>query len=1231
MHGQTTQPTKVNFLRYISWVEQEYPRGGKEGGIDKLIESCIRQFKDEKSVNNDQRFVEIWLKYAALSAKPLEVFDFMFNNGLCTQKPDLFEAWAWYLESSNAVKKAESVFLKGIGAMTCPETRERLTVRQKQFQARVIRRLNGEEIPEEETEEEKRSALGQLRGHGKRAKVGSVRVGAAKLGGPGVMQVGTVAKQPLKTNNSQAAFKIFTDENAPAGGAGATSVGDNRHLPSKADTKENEMRAGPWTKAKVVKSSANIPLNSISQHAKPAFTVYEEPNLAQPTNTPQRKIMAAETRVLSTKKEQSWELRCPVALFEPADPSKRPMYCKDKVYQGTTEFSLEELRALRWTERNKQQEELSMIERRKAELREQEEAMARKMAEQEEAMARKMAEMERKMAEWQRMMTGGSEVLVKGSTGLMVTRPSLSEPQPEPASIPAVSRQPSLDTTANLLAANPLGGGGLQTRNKSITVTPTATPSPHALKNSVLSQPSPTVNTKEAMAAMVNLWSKPVGDEVDQDPQPLQESGNFAPASSAPFQIYTDSVDSVSATGSSNFEVFCDSGSSTAPTTQAAPAPFAIFCDENAAQPPVLKLPTINRRSRSESLNRHEDKENSPIGTDDEDRENHPPQGYVQPMAGARPKAGILQEARNIKSIPLDVQEKVLDEDERRQEQEMQNEVFKSPISKVKSVNKPEIPKPFGGNQTIMLPNEDDFERLAKMSSTPFTGKPSYQFENDENTCAVNILYKQVPELEEDEMRPPPVPEEPRMMDRLDTIVETSREYYKSSSSSSGGDTLREGLNNRSHWGNTGHTVLHSNTRVSEAGLSMARTPGQHLMATTASSVSGYLGDKSTNLTKSGVKDNKRELIASPAMVNSFEKRMKVLEKPQDEEVDGFDEPTGMFGDMMAELKKNINQKELENSMQASFLEDAREEIPPTPGYIQRSHLNMSGAANTTGAPRLDVTGVTKLSVTGAGPRLDMTGAGPRLDMTGAGPRLDMTGAGVTPSLDELDEPGLGVTAPPPLDMSGVQEDELSSKTANLSLDEAIDPFHPITQTNLLGSLLKPVTSIHGYIPLKGSMPSIRVRANVSLGEDVFYISECKGEGGYAKVYAAMRQDNDMDCTISGIDAVLKVQKPANDWEFYICTEVQRRMEDDLTACAFMAIPRNYVFSDGGIFVSYHQKFGTLLDIINIIKRAQVGKTCIEPMAIYFTIELLKMVEALHKIGIIHADLKADNLLLQVR
>jgi serine/threonine protein kinase len=35
-------------------------------------------------------------------------------------------------------------------------------------------------------------------------------------------------------------------------------------------------------------------------------------------------------------------------------------------------------------------------------------------------------------------------------------------------------------------------------------------------------------------------------------------------------------------------------------------------------------------------------------------------------------------------------------------------------------------------------------------------------------------------------------------------------------------------------------------------------------------------------------------------------------------------------------------------------------------------------------------------------------------------------------------------------------------------------------------------------------------------------------------------------------------------------------------------------------------------------------------MAVYFLIEILTLVEALHSINIIHADIKADNFLLQV-
>ena len=143
-------------------------------------------------------------------------------------------------------------------------------------------------------------------------------------------------------------------------------------------------------------------------------------------------------------------------------------------------------------------------------------------------------------------------------------------------------------------------------------------------------------------------------------------------------------------------------------------------------------------------------------------------------------------------------------------------------------------------------------------------------------------------------------------------------------------------------------------------------------------------------------------------------------------------------------------------------------------------------------------------------------------------------------------------------------------------------------------------------------------------------IGRILGKGGFAKVFAASKQDTEggMNSTISGIDAVLKVQKPANDWEWMVCREVQDRVRPDIRA-AFMSAPRNYSFDNGGIFVTYHQKLGTLLDIVNITKKCGVQKSCIEPMAVYFTIEMLGMVEALHGADILHADIKADNFLLQ--
>ena len=76
-----------------------------------------------------------------------------------------------------------------------------------------------------------------------------------------------------------------------------------------------------------------------------------------------------------------------------------------------------------------------------------------------------------------------------------------------------------------------------------------------------------------------------------------------------------------------------------------------------------------------------------------------------------------------------------------------------------------------------------------------------------------------------------------------------------------------------------------------------------------------------------------------------------------------------------------------------------------------------------------------------------------------------------------------------------------------------------------------------------------------------------------------------------------------------------------------MSILRCYVFNDGSIFVSEHYSF-TLLDICN--KVGTLGSMIArELLAVYFTIEMLHVLEKLKKAQIIHADIKPENFMVQ--
>jgi hypothetical protein len=99
----------------------------------------------------------------------------------------------------------------------------------------------------------------------------------------------------------------------------------------------------------------------------------------------------------------------------------------------------------------------------------------------------------------------------------------------------------------------------------------------------------------------------------------------------------------------------------------------------------------------------------------------------------------------------------------------------------------------------------------------------------------------------------------------------------------------------------------------------------------------------------------------------------------------------------------------------------------------------------------------------------------------------------------------------------------------NATWADDCDPFSPALHSRLMSGLARPAHQRHGYVRCAGRLPAVREGAMLQLGSaDRFFVSCLKGEGGFARVYAATREEEagaGLDSTIAGIDAVLKVKR----------------------------------------------------------------------------------------------------------
>jgi len=166
-------------------------------------------------------------------------------------------------------------------------------------------------------------------------------------------------------------------------------------------------------------------------------------------------------------------------------------------------------------------------------------------------------------------------------------------------------------------------------------------------------------------------------------------------------------------------------------------------------------------------------------------------------------------------------------------------------------------------------------------------------------------------------------------------------------------------------------------------------------------------------------------------------------------------------------------------------------------------------------------------------------------------------------------------------------------------------------------------------------------------------VYEKLGEGGFGAVFAAktVQAKAKVDAeqmaimtrtkmkitktkTKNLIEVAIKVVKPSNVWEFRMLRKVHAELPARLRA-SIIHPQALYAFQDEELPHPQPRHAGLLLDIINRSGQAgisQQGACLDELLVIFFTVELLRLLEGLHEsAALIHGDLKIDNCLVRLQ
>ncbi|KAL5277528.1 BUB1 family protein [Megaselia abdita] len=191
----------------------------------------------------------------------------------------------------------------------------------------------------------------------------------------------------------------------------------------------------------------------------------------------------------------------------------------------------------------------------------------------------------------------------------------------------------------------------------------------------------------------------------------------------------------------------------------------------------------------------------------------------------------------------------------------------------------------------------------------------------------------------------------------------------------------------------------------------------------------------------------------------------------------------------------------------------------------------------------------------------------------------------------------------------------------NVNYKEAMNPFSEdvIEQFLMEIQFYDYVENIPNFESM-GNIAKLTKGRVIGINDVKFEVLKLIGEGAFGTVFLGRN--------IKTTELVaMKQEKPANYWEYYILLELAHRMTNQNLKSSYMSAENVLIGTNSSVIVSKYSPYGDLIKICNKYFK-YTSKHLDEYLVMHLTSQLLTVVDTLHAAEIIHADLKADNVML---